>query len=172
MIDDVHDFVRARVDDADLVVNDEIAVVAVVGEEADDLDRNREEPHVARDPPTDLKIESGMVYAGVLEIERTVQPLTIFHAQTRARFANILTPLADMFAFSAFFGALAFLRALLLLSGSLALGVALLARCDPAGAILLGGAPLFGRAVIALALGCPLVFLDCRCGSARRFGSF
>ena len=100
-----------------------------------------------------------MVYAGVLEIERTVQPFTIFHAQTRAGFANVLTPLPDAFARPVFLGPLAFLSALLLLSGPLALGVALRVLIYPR-SFLLGGTPLLGRAVIALALGCPLVFLD------------
>jgi len=93
-----------------------------------------------------------------------VQPLTIFGAQTRARFSNILTPLANMFAslvqLSAFFRALALLRTLLVLT--LALGVALLRVSVIRAASFLLGAPLFGRALFALALftlGGPLMFL-------------
>jgi hypothetical protein len=94
-----------------------------------------------------------------------MQPLTIFHAQVGARFANIFTPLSDAFAalVSAFFGALALLHTLLALSRALTLGIALLrALAIRAGSFLLGGAPLFGRAIIALALftfGRPLAFL-------------
>jgi hypothetical protein len=157
LIDHVDDFVSPRVDDADLVINDEITVVAVVGEEADDVDRDREETHVARDPPTNMKIETGMVHAGVLKIERTVQPLTILNAQMRARFANVLTPPSDAFAsvvlVPVFFSALALLRALLLL------GAALLRA---SGSSLLSGPPLFGRTLMALALftlGRPLAIL-------------
>jgi hypothetical protein len=165
LVDHVHDFVGPRVDDADFVVDDEIAVVAIVGEETDDFNRDREEAYVARNAVTDMKIEGGVAYPGALKIERTMQPLTIFHAQVGARFANILTPLSDAFAalVSAFFGAPALLHTLLALSRALTLGIALLrALTIRTGSFLLGGAALFGRALIALALftlGRPLAFL-------------
>jgi hypothetical protein len=57
LIDHVDDLVRRRVDDANLVANDEIAVIPVVREEADHVARHWEEVHAARDSMADMVIE-------------------------------------------------------------------------------------------------------------------
>ena len=76
-IDDVDHLVSARVDDADLIVGDEVTVVAVVLEEGENSSRNGKQTDASRNVPAHVVIEARVVNAGPVEVEAAVEPLAV-----------------------------------------------------------------------------------------------
>src|SRR5262249_24638862 len=76
-IDYVNYHVCPWINDADVVVHDEIAVVLIVREETEYGCGNREQVDVPWYPTSDMVIEVHVVHARTVHIERLVQPLLI-----------------------------------------------------------------------------------------------
>jgi hypothetical protein len=76
LVDHVDDLIGSRVHDANLVVRHHVAVVAVIGEERDDLTRHGEEANVPWHPVADVTVEPRIGDPGPPEIKRRVQALT------------------------------------------------------------------------------------------------
>src|SRR4030095_11338235 len=84
-----------RVHDANLVVHHHVAVVAIIGEERDDLTRHREEANVPWHALADMMGEPCGGDPSAPEIKRRVQTLTLGGPQPVAGLAHFLAPLRD-----------------------------------------------------------------------------
>src|SRR5262249_23210951 len=111
-VDHIDHLVGAWIDDADVVVHDEVAVGAIVGEERDHLPRHGEEMHRARNSVSNVKVEVDIPHSRTFEVERTMQPLTILQAQSVPFLRDFLAALAEAFALT---GPIALLRPSLIL---------------------------------------------------------
>ena len=80
LVDHVDNFVGSWVHDADLVLHHHVAVVAVIGEERDDLARYREEADVPWHPVADMTVKSCIGDPSPPVIKRRVQTLTLIGA--------------------------------------------------------------------------------------------
>src|SRR5215467_280779 len=96
-VDHVDHLVGPRIDDADLIADDEVAVAAVVGEERDHLSRHGEQVHRAWNSVSYVIVEANIRNSRMFEVEGTMQPLAILQAQPVSFLRDLLAVLAEAF---------------------------------------------------------------------------
>src|SRR5262252_18278 len=121
-VDHVDHLVGPRIDDADLIADDEIAVGSVVGEERDHLSRHGEQVHRAWNSVSYVIVEVDIRHSCMFEVERTMQLLAILRAQSAPFLRNLLATLTEGFALT---GSITLLRASLILRPRLCCALAL-----------------------------------------------
>ena len=90
LVNHVYNDVASRIDDADFVVNDEVAVIAIVREEREHRCRDSEQTNVPRYTPAHMMIEIHLRKAGTIEVERAVQALPVLRAELSTRLLNFI----------------------------------------------------------------------------------
>jgi hypothetical protein len=83
LVNHVHNDVTLPIDDADFVVNDEVAVIAVVREECEHRCGDSEQTNVPRYTPAHMMIELHLRNAGAIKVERAVQAFPVLRPELR-----------------------------------------------------------------------------------------